>query len=70
MTQLVAVGRFVVDFVVGDDPWLAGCVMVALLVTLGLDDNGVEAWWLLPGVVATVLVVSVARVAGRRSERR
>jgi hypothetical protein len=70
VSRVVAIGRFLWDFVVGDDPWIAGCVTVALLVTLGLSHHGVSAWWLLPLVVAAVLWLSVARVAAARRAQR
>ncbi len=69
MNRLAALGRFLVDFVVGDDPWIAVCVLLAFLVTLGLADNQVTAWWLLPLVVAVVLLVSVAMAAAEQRRR-
>ncbi len=66
MTRVAALGRFLWDFVVGDDPMIALCVTVALLVTLVLANGGVAAWWLLPLVVAAVLAASVLKVAADR----
>jgi hypothetical protein len=50
--------RFLWDFFVGDDPWVAAAVVVAVAVTAL-----VGAWWLLPLVVAGVLYVSLRRSA-------
>ncbi len=66
MTRILALGRFLLDFVVGDDPWIAGFVVLAFLATLVLGDHHVSAWWLLPLVVATVLLLSVVKVAASR----
>ncbi len=70
MNRVVALARFIWDFVIGDDPQIALCVLVALLVTLALSNQGVSAWWLLPLVVAGVLLVSVVRASGDQRRRR
>lgn len=70
MSHVVALVRFVWDFVVGDDPRIALWVTVGLLATLGLAHRDVSAWWLLPLVVAGVLVRSLFRAsAGQRRVR-
>jgi hypothetical protein len=48
--------RFLWDFVVGDDPFVAAGVVVALAVTALL-----EVWWLLPFAVLVLLYVSLRR---------
>jgi hypothetical protein len=53
-------GRFLWDFVVGDDWRIAAGVVGALAVTVA-----VEAWWLLPLAVAALLTVSVVGYAVR-----
>jgi hypothetical protein len=63
--RLAAFGRFWWDFVVGDDPWVALGVVLALAVTGILNAAGVAGWWLLPVVVPVVLAASVWRVARR-----
>lgn len=68
MRPLSAVGRFLYEFVVGDDWTIAAGVAVALAVTYALAHSGVTVWWLLPLVVATGLSASLVRAA-RRSER-
>jgi hypothetical protein len=55
--------RFWWDFIVGDDPWVAAGLAVALGVTWVLADHDVNAWWLLPVAVAFLLVESVRREA-------
>jgi hypothetical protein len=59
--------RFLWDFVIGDDWRIALAVAAALVVTLGLANNGVAAWWLLPVVVAVMLSVSVWTATRKRS---
>jgi hypothetical protein len=56
--HLAAFGRFWWDFVVGDDWVSAAGVVLGLGLTAAL-----EAWWVLPIVVAVVLTLSVARAA-------
>ncbi len=63
MNQIAALGRFLWDFVIGDDWRIALAVAVSLGVTLVLADHRVAAWWLLPLVVAVVLILSVWRAA-------
>lgn len=72
MSRLRAFGAFWWDFIVGDDWRIAAAVVVALAATAGLAAAGVAAWWLLPLVVALVLVLSLYRAvaAERRYERR
>ncbi|MEY9964833.1 hypothetical protein ABIA33_002875 [Streptacidiphilus sp. MAP12-16] len=57
------------DFIVGDDWRVALGVVVGLGATAGLVHAGVNAWWLLPIVVAVLLGLSVRRVmlAARQS---
>jgi hypothetical protein len=61
MSRLRALGQFLYDFVIGDDPWIAGVVAVALGVTALLAGAGVAAWWILPLAVVSVLSVSLHR---------
>jgi hypothetical protein len=62
------VWRGIVDFVVGDDIWIAVAVLVLLAATAALVRWGGEAWWLLPVGVPTALFVSLLRA--RRSVER
>ena len=61
MSRLRAFGRFWWDFVVGDDWLVAATVAVGLGLTGLLTALGVDAWWLLPVVVALALAASVLR---------
>ena len=60
--------RGVVDFVVGDDIWIAVAVVVLLAGGAALVDLGANAWWLLPVGVPAALWASLARA--RREARR
>ncbi|NMH97751.1 hypothetical protein [Pseudonocardia acidicola] len=64
--RLSAFGRFVVDFVVGDDWLVAVVVVLGLGVTAVLARAGVPAWWVLPAAVALVLPLSLWRATRRR----
>ncbi|MGI9185304.1 MAG: hypothetical protein ACR2GZ_10150 [Solirubrobacteraceae bacterium] len=67
MNRLEAFGRFVWDFVVGDDWRIALVVIVGLAVTAIVAGAGTTAWWILPLATVGVLGLSVWRAA--RSER-
>jgi hypothetical protein len=47
--------------VIGDDPWIAAVVAVALSLTAVLAGAGVPAWWIVPLAVVAVLSVSLHR---------
>jgi hypothetical protein len=59
MSRLASFGRFLWDFVVGDDWRIAAGVVVALGVTALVAGTSVAAWWILPVAVAVLLGVSV-----------
>jgi hypothetical protein len=61
MSRLRALGAFLYDFVIGDDPLIAAGIVLALGLTAALEGAGVSAWWLLPLAVVTVLSVSLHR---------
>ena len=61
MRHVRALGRFLYDFVIGDDPLIAAAVVIALAITGALSGAGVSAWWVLPLAVAAVLGHSVNR---------
>jgi hypothetical protein len=61
MSRLVAFGRFLWDFVIGDDWRIAVAVAAALGVTALVADSAVAAWWILPVTVLGVLGLSVVR---------
>ena len=59
--RLRALAKFLYEFVIGDDPWIAAIVAVALGLTAVLGGIGVAAWWILPLAVVAVLSVSLHR---------
>jgi hypothetical protein len=63
MNRIQAFGRFVWDFVVGDDWRVAAGVVVALIVTAIIAGAGVAAWWILPVAAAGLLALSILRAA-------
>jgi len=63
MRPVRAFGRFWWDFVVGDDWRAALGVAVAIGATAVLVAGGVDAWWLMPAAVATVLWLSLRRAS-------
>jgi hypothetical protein len=56
-----ALGRFLWDFVIGDDWRIAAGVAIALAIT-----STAKWWWLLPLAVAGLLALSVIRYTGAR----
>jgi hypothetical protein len=63
MNRLRAFGRFWWSFVVGDDWRAAAGVALAIAATAALVGAGIDAWWLMPLAVATVLTLSLRREA-------
>ena len=61
MNWIVRAGRAVWDFVVGDDPWTALGVVVALGVTAIVAGAGAPAWWIMPLAVVALLALSLRR---------
>ncbi len=64
MKHVESLGRFIWDFVVGDDWWIAVGVILALALTAVIAGTGIAAWWIVPVAVAALLVLSVWRAAG------
>ncbi|MDX6637195.1 MAG: hypothetical protein QOJ01_706 [Solirubrobacterales bacterium] len=60
-----ALGAFIYEFVVGDDPRIAVVVVATLGLTVALAHADVAAWWVLPLAVAVVLSASVLRETRR-----
>jgi len=65
MSRLRALGAFLYDFVIGDDPLIAAGTVAALGLTAALDSAGIAAWWLMPVAVVALLSLSVRRAARR-----
>jgi hypothetical protein len=61
MRRLRSFGRFWWNFVVGDDWFVAAVVGAGIALTGILTELGVDAWWLLPLVVAVALAASLRR---------
>ena len=65
MSRLAAFGRFLYDFVVGDDPVIAAGVVVALGVTALVGDRAGGGFWVVPALVVCLLAVSLRRASTR-----
>ena len=61
MTALASFGRFLYDFVIGDDWMMAVGVVVAVGLTALLVHAGWASWWLTPLVVVASLSLSLWR---------
>jgi hypothetical protein len=62
--RIRAFGFFWWDFVVGDDWLTAAGVVLAIVATAALTKVGdVNAWWLVPVAVASLLWLSLRRAA-------
>ena len=66
MSRAAGLGRFIWDFVVGDDWRIAFGVAVALGLTAVIAGTGTAAWWVTPVAVLVLLGASVWRVARRQ----
>ncbi len=64
-----SVVRGVVDFVVGDDIWIAVAVVLLLGIAGLLEWLGVDAWWALPLGVPAALWISLRRARRRTRDR-
>jgi len=62
-------GRGIVDFVVGDDVWVAVAIGALLAAAAFLVHVGAEPWWLLATGVPAALWVSLLR-ARRKADPR
>jgi hypothetical protein len=62
---IVAVVRFLYDFIVGDDWTVAGAVAIGLAVSGVLNVNHIAAWWLIPVIVVLMLGVSLRRASSK-----
>jgi len=63
MSRLGALGRFLYDFVVGDDWRVAAGVVVAIGVTSLVATSNVAAWWIIPAAVAMLLAFTLWRAS-------
>jgi hypothetical protein len=63
VSRAAAFGRFLYDFVVGDDASIAVVVVCAIGLTAAFPSLVGGAFWIVPAAVVAVLGVSLARVA-------
>ena len=54
----------IVDFIVGDDVWVAVGVAAAVISTALLTRLPIDPWWLLPVAVPATVAGSLLRAAG------
>jgi len=66
LSWIVAIGRFLYDFIVGDDWTMAVAVATGLILSAALNANHIAAWWLIPVIVVLMLGISLRRASGRR----
>jgi apolipoprotein N-acyltransferase len=64
-SRLVGLGRFIWDFIVGDDWRVAVGVVVAIAIT-ALVASSITAWWILPVAVAALLALTLASEVRRQ----
>ncbi len=60
---IVAVGRFLYYFIVGDDWTMAAAVAIGLILSAILNVNRLPAWWLIPVIVVAMLGISLRRAS-------
>lgn len=60
---IVAVGRFLYDFIVGDDWTVAVAVVAGLVLSALLSANHIAGWWPIPVIVVLILGVSLRRAS-------
>jgi membrane protein implicated in regulation of membrane protease activity len=70
MRSLKAFLLFWYDFIIGDDWVIAVGVVFALIGTHRLVRAGVNAWWLMPVVVAALLALSLWRLTRPRPQKK
>jgi len=62
---MMRVARFALDFVVGDDVWLAVGVAASIMLTAFAGRLSPDAWWVLPVTVPFVVALSLRRAIRR-----
>jgi hypothetical protein len=65
VSRLATFGRFLYEFVVGDDPVIAAGVVVALGLTAVVGDRAGGGFWIVPAVVVCLLAASLRRASTR-----
>ncbi len=64
LSWIVAIARFLYEFIVGDDWTMAAAVATGLIVSAVLNANQIAAWWLMPVIVVAMLGISLRRASG------
>jgi len=62
---IIAVPRFLYEFIVGDDWTVAVAVLAGLVVTAVLNANQIVAWWLMPIIAIIMTGISIRRLHPR-----
>jgi len=62
---IIAVPRFLYEFIVGDDWTVAIAVLAGLVITAVLNANHIVAWWLMPIVAIIMTGISIRRLHPR-----
>jgi hypothetical protein len=70
MSRLRSFGASLYEFIVGEDPLIAGLIIVFLAITALIAGVGAPAWWVMPAAVPAVLTVSVLRGSRRGPPKR
>jgi hypothetical protein len=66
LSWIVAVARFLYEFIVGDDWTVAAAVAIGLVLSALLNVNHIAAWWLIPVIVLVMLGVSLRRASSKK----
>ena len=66
LSWIVAIARFLYNFIVGDDWTMAAAVAIGLILSAVLNRNHILAWWLIPVIVVLMLGISLRRASGMR----
>jgi hypothetical protein len=68
--HLKSFALFWVDFIIGDDYWVAAGIVATLGLCAAVSKTSVPAWWIAPLGVLGILTISVIRGAlGTRKQR-
>jgi hypothetical protein len=65
LSWIIAVPRFLYEFIVGDDWTVAVAVLAGLVATAVLNANHIVAWWLMPIVAIVMTGISIRRLHPR-----
>jgi len=60
---IVAIARFLYEFIAGDDWTVAAAIAIGLILSAVLNVNHIAAWWLIPVIVVLMLGISLRRAS-------